>query len=32
MRDLLGEYVQQHYKPEPKRRSRPPSFKGAKRG
>ena len=32
MRDWLGEFVAAHYKPEPKRRSRPPSFKGAKRG
>ena len=32
MRDWLGEFVALHYKPEPKRRSRPPSFKGAKRG
>ena len=31
MCDWLGEFVKQHYKPEPKRRSRPPSFKGAKR-
>ena len=31
MRDWLGEFVNQHYKPEPKKRSRPPSFKGAKR-
>ena len=31
MCDWLGEFVNQHYKPEPKRRSRPPSFKGAKR-
>ena len=32
MCDWLGEFVNQHYKPEPKKRSRPPSFKGAKRG
>jgi hypothetical protein len=32
MCDWLGEFVNEHYKPEPKRRSRPPSFKGAKRG
>jgi len=32
MGDWLGDFVNQHYKPEPKRRSRPPSFKGAKRG
>lgn len=32
MGDWLGEFVNQYYKPEPKRRSRPPSFKGAKRG
>jgi hypothetical protein len=32
MCDWLGEFVSQHYEPEPKRRSRPPSFKGAKRG
>lgn len=31
MCDWLGEFVSEHYKPEPKRRSRPPSFKGAKR-
>jgi hypothetical protein len=31
MRDWLGEFVNQHYKPEPKKRSRPPSFNGAKR-
>lgn len=29
--DWLGEFVNRHYKPEPRRRSRPPSFKGAKR-
>src|SRR6266705_2759444 len=27
----LAEYVERNYKPEPKKRSRPPSFKGAKR-
>ena len=27
----LEDYVKEHYKPEPKKRSRPPSFKGAKR-
>ena len=32
MCDWLGEFVNNHYKPEPKKRSRPPSFKGAKRG
>ena len=32
MCDWLGEFVNLHYKPEPKRRSRPPSFKGARRG
>ena len=32
MCDWLGEFVNAHYKPEPKKRSRPPSFKGAKRG
>ncbi|TSA16516.1 MAG: DUF3305 domain-containing protein [Betaproteobacteria bacterium] len=32
MCDWLGEFVNRHYKPEPKKRSRPPSFKGAKRG
>jgi hypothetical protein len=32
MCDWLGDFVNRHYKPEPKRRSRPPSFKGAKRG
>jgi Protein of unknown function (DUF3305) len=32
MCDWLGEFVNEHYKPEPKRRSRAPSFKGAKRG
>jgi len=31
MCDWLGDFVNQHYKPEPKRRSRAPSFKGAKR-
>jgi hypothetical protein len=31
MCDWLGEFVNEHYKPEPKKRSRPPSFKGAKR-
>ena len=31
MCDWLGDFVNQHYKPEPKKRSRPPSFKGAKR-
>ena len=31
MCDWLGEFVNEHYKPEPKRRNRPPSFKGAKR-
>jgi len=30
-RTWLLEYVKKHYKPEPKRRSRPPSFKGARR-
>ncbi len=32
MRDWLGEFVNEHYKPGPKKRSRPPSFKGARRG
>jgi len=32
MRDWLGEFVNVNYKPEPKKRSRPPSFQGAKRG
>ena len=32
MCDWLGEFVNDNYKPEPKKRSRPPSFKGAKRG
>jgi hypothetical protein len=32
MCDWLGEFVNLHYKPAPKRRSRPPSFKGARRG
>ncbi len=32
MCDWLGEFVNEHYKPEPKKRSRPPSFKGARRG
>ena len=32
MCDWLGEFVNAHYKPEPKKRSRPPSFKGARRG
>jgi Protein of unknown function (DUF3305) len=27
----LRDFVQQHYRPEPKRRIRPPSFKGARR-
>jgi hypothetical protein len=27
----LAEYVARNYKPEPKKRARPPSFKGAKR-
>ena len=27
----LAEYVERNYKPEPKKRARPPSFKGAKR-
>ena len=27
----LSDYVVQHYKPEPKKRSRPPSFQGARR-
>ena len=31
MCDWLGEFVNTNYKPEPKKRSRPPSFKGAKR-
>jgi len=30
--DWLGEFVNDNYRPEPKKRSRPPSFKGAKRG
>jgi hypothetical protein len=32
MCDWLGEFVNDNYKPEPKKRSRAPSFKGAKRG
>jgi len=32
MGDWLGEFVNDNYKPEPKKRSRAPSFKGAKRG
>ena len=32
MCDWLGEFVNNNYKPEPKKRSRPPSFKGARRG
>jgi hypothetical protein len=32
MCDWLGEFVNAHYRPEPKKRSRAPSFKGAKRG
>ena len=32
MCDWLGEFVNAHYRPEPKKRSRPPSFKGARRG
>jgi hypothetical protein len=31
MCDWLGEFVNNNYHPEPKKRSRPPSFKGAKR-
>ena len=31
LHDWLAGYVMQHYKPEPKRRSRPPSFQGARR-
>lgn len=31
MCDWLGEFVNDNYRPAPKRRSRPPSFKGAKR-
>lgn len=31
LHDWLSGYVAQHYKPEPKKRSRPPSFKGARR-
>jgi Protein of unknown function (DUF3305) len=31
MCDWLGEFVNNNYQPEPKKRSRPPSFKGAKR-
>ena len=31
MCDWLGEFVNENYKPEPKKRNRPPSFKGAKR-
>ena len=31
MRDWLGEFVHANYRPEPKTRSRPASFKGAKR-
>lgn len=31
LHDWLAGYVMQHYKPEPKRRSRPPSFEGARR-
>ena len=30
-RPWLEAFVKEHYKPEPKRRSRPPSFKGARR-
>jgi hypothetical protein len=32
MCNWLGEFVNENYRPEPKKRSRPPSFKGAKRG
>jgi hypothetical protein len=31
LHDWLSGYVAQNYKPEPKKRSRPPSFKGARR-
>ncbi len=31
LRAWLAEFVQQHYRPEPKKRSRPPSFNGARR-
>ena len=31
LHDWLAGYVMQHYKPEPKKRSRPPSFQGARR-
>jgi hypothetical protein len=31
LHDWLSGYVAQHYKPEPKKRSRPPSFQGARR-
>jgi hypothetical protein len=31
LHDWLAGYVVQHYKPEPKKRSRAPSFQGAKR-
>lgn len=30
--EWLNAFVAQHYKPEPKKRIRPPSFKGAQRG
>jgi hypothetical protein len=31
LHDWLAGYVMQHYKPETKKRSRPPSFQGARR-
>jgi len=31
MKSYLAEYVAAHYKPEPKKRAKPASFKGANR-
>jgi hypothetical protein len=31
MAEWLADFVREHYKPEPKKRIRPPSFKGARR-
>jgi hypothetical protein len=32
LREWVEGFVRQHYRPEPKKRVRPPSFKGARRG
>jgi hypothetical protein len=29
--EWLADFTQAHYRPEPKKRARPPSFKGARR-